>query len=166
MTLGLFKEIDHIICRKKSQYLIENEIKDIISELERTQPEGFTDITNALLDLDHETRREVINLIQTIRDKTIIDGKMHDFSCLTRNKIGITCFSQKSTGNLESFLSSFCSLKKYQSQADRWIGLGIKVIDSEHFIHVYNYDGEKWKRNINMDYRIKLAIKNGLIKEK
>ena len=113
------------------QFKIEKEIKDIISELEQLRPEGFTNLTNALLDLDHETREDLIEFIQRISYQTKIDGKRHDFSLTTKNnKIRITGFSQIGKENLFEVLASFCELKKYQCQADRWIGLGIDVLDS------------------------------------
>ncbi len=165
---GYLKKFDQYYLEGKEEptLLIENEIKDIISELEQTQQEGFTDITNALLDLHHETRKKLINLIQTIRDKTLIDGQRHDFSCFTNNNIGITGISQRGSENLINLLSLLCPLKKYQCQANRWIGLGINVLDSEHIISSYLYYGDKWIHDEIMDQNIKLAIDSGLIKDK
>ena len=165
---GYLKKFDqyYLYGKEEPTLVIETEIKDIISELEQIQQEGFTDITNALLDLHHETRKELIDMIQKMRNNTLIDGQRHDFSFFTKNRIGITCFSQKGTENLESSLSTYCSLKKYQFQADRWIGVGINVLDSEHFISSYLYYGDKWIHDEIMDQNIKLAIDSGLIKDK
>lgn len=149
------------------QFKIETEIRDIIRELEQLQPEGFTNLTNTLLDLDHQTRETIIKSLKKICDMSKDDGKKHDFSLMTKyNKIGITCFSLQGKENLFELLSSFCSLKKYQCQADRWIGLGIDILDSKYLIHAYYFEESKWKRDRYMDQTIKLALNKGLIQKK
>jgi len=147
--------------------IIEKEIKEIIRELEQFQPEDFTNITSALLDLDHKARKDFIAFFRRICYQTTIDGKRHDFSVIGKdNKIGITSFSQIGRENLSELLSSYCILKKYQCQADRWIGLGIDVLDTKHVIHVYIFDEDQWKRDRKMDQTIKFALNKGFIKEK
>jgi len=166
---GYLKKFDqyYLDGKEKPTLLIENEIEKIINELEQVRQEGFTNLTNTLLDLDHSTRGELLKYIQIIRDRTIKDGKRHDFSLLTKHKnIGVTVFSQMGNQELVNNLSLHCELKKYQCHANRWIGLGINVLDSEHIISSYIYFEEEWKPDEIMDQHIKLAIDCGLIKDK
>lgn len=147
--------------------MIEKEISDIIHELENLYPEGFINITNTFLDLSHEARKELIGFINKIIFLSSIDGKRHDFSLMTEiEKTGITCFAQIRTENLHDHLSLFCLLKKYQSKADRWIGLGIDVLDTKRFINTYIFYDEKWKRDKKMDKTMKISLEKGIIKAK
>jgi hypothetical protein len=146
---------------------IEDGIKQIINELEQLHADGFTNLTNVLLDLDHTSRKELLELIEKICTLTKKDGKRHTFSTWTqKNKVGITAFSQKDRENLSEHLSSFCQLKKYQCQADCWIGFGIDILDSSRAIHEYFFYDAKWKRDKNMDQTVKWALKKGVIQSK
>ncbi|MBN1432992.1 MAG: hypothetical protein JW931_09505 [Methanomicrobiaceae archaeon] len=146
---------------------IEKEISDIIHELEQLHPERFINITNTILDLSHETRKSLIEYINKIIFLSTTDGKRHDFSLMTEvKKTGITVFAQIGTENLYDHLSSFCLLKKYQSKADCWIGLGIDVLDTKRFINTYLFYDEKWKRDKRMDKTIKFSLEKGIIKAK
>jgi len=83
-----------------------------------------------------------------------------------KNKVGLTVFSQKGRKNLSEHLSSFCQLKKYQCQADCWIGFGINVLDSTRIVHEYFFYDVKWKRDKQMDQTVKWALKMGFIHSK
>lgn len=148
----------------KPELKIEKGIKEIINELEQLRTGGFTNITNALLDLDHPSRDYLIESIEKMCNLTQNDGKWHSFSVMFRkNKMGIAVFSQKGRENLSAHLSSLCQLKKYQCQADCWIGFGIDILDSNHLIQEYIFDDTKWKQDKHMDQTVEWALKEGLI---
>lgn len=149
------------------QLKMEKEIKAILEDLEQLRPPGFTKLTNTLLDLSHESRENLIKFIKYISFLTTTDGRRHDFSILTeKNKVGITGISQTGRENLLEHLSAYCMLKKYQCQADCWIGLGIDVLDSRRLIHEYFIDEGKWKRDKRMEQTVKFALKKGFLRSK
>lgn len=149
---------------EQPQFKIEKKIKQIINELEQLQPEGFIKFTNAILDLSHEDRDVIIKSIERICSLTKEDGRVHNFSVLTgNNKSGITVFSQIGKENLFNRVSKHSELKKYQSKADSWIGLGIDVLDSKRIIHEYFFDDVIWKRDHRLEHIMKQALQKGLI---
>jgi len=149
------------------QLKIEKEIKTIIEELEQLRPAGFTRLTNTLLDLSHKSREDLIKFIRYISFLTTTDGRRHDFSILTENNgVGLTGFSQVGREDLLENLSAYCMLKKYQCQADCWIGLGIDVLDPRRLIHEYFISEGKWKRDKRMELTVKFALEKGFLRSK
>lgn len=144
---------------------IEREIKQIITELEQLQPEGFINFTNAVLDLNHEDRNALIKSIDKVCSLTKEDSRVHNISFLTGdNKSGVTVFSQKGEEKLSERVTSHTVIKKYQNKTDSWIGLGIDVSDPKQMIHVYSFESFKWKQDTEMDKIITDGLKRGAIR--
>ena len=157
---------DHYLLGKDAPQLkIEKEIKTIITELENLRPNNFTKMTNALLDLNHESRTNFITYLKKVISDTQIDGRRHDFSFIVEpKKIGITVFSQVGRENLLNHLAAFCELKKYQIKSDSWIGFGIDILDSNYFVNEYVFDDEKWRKDPNKERLLKMLYDKKLIR--
>jgi hypothetical protein len=144
---------------------IEKEIMKIIKDLEKLRPDNFTNLTNTLLDLDHRTRKDIIEWMGKIIFNTQIDGNRHDFTMMDKeNKLGITLISQIGRENLQTTLIGYCSLKKYQCKKDKWIGLGIDILDPNYQVHEFFFDDSKWKKDITKEKAVKLAISKKMLR--
>lgn len=144
---------------------IEKEIQRIIIDLEKLQPDNFTDLTNTLLNLDHTTRKKIIQWMEKIKFLTQVDGKRHDFSLMDEgNELGVTIFSQIGHSDLQMILLSYCTLKKYQCKKDKWIGLGIDILDSSYQVHAFYYNDAKWKKDRTMEDELRFALRNKMLR--
>ncbi|HLD98850.1 MAG TPA: SEC-C metal-binding domain-containing protein [Bdellovibrionota bacterium] len=89
-----------------------------------------TDIIFHLYDLSGDFRTRLAQLIQERKKKTWADNKFHSVAIPPDDKyeprFGITYFSSEtdSLKEVENRLHVLCSLRKYQSRADAWLGLG------------------------------------------
>lgn len=119
---------------EKPKLEIEDDILKLVQDLERLTPENFIQISNAILDLRHNLREELIKGIKRASSKTSIDGKRHDtLLYLKPLKTGISVFTQIGTSNLHSNLQDFCNYCKNNYDANCWIGIGIDILDRKHF---------------------------------
>ncbi len=144
---------------------IEPEILRIVKDLEKLRPDNFTEITNAILNLDHTSRKDLINTINERIFKSQTDGKLHDYTFLDKeNKQGITIFSQIGREELAEKLVVYCTLKKYQCKSNLWIGLGINVLDDSYLINEYFFDNSKWRRDSKKERTLKWAIDKKMIR--
>jgi len=125
---------------EKPKLEIEDEILKIIQSLERLIPENFIQISNAILDLRHDSRRKLIKGIERASSKTSIDGMRHDTLLYHKPlKTGISVFTQIGTENLHADLQAFCYYIKNKYHANCWIGIGIDILDRKHFAHEFVY---------------------------
>ncbi len=148
----------------KPEIFIEKEILKIIQDLEKLLPDNFTNLTNAILNLNHESRKDLIKGICYISNTTAIDGKRHDCSIINSvNNIGITVFTQIGRENLLDNLLVYCQLKKYQSKINCWVGLGIDVLDKTFYVHEFVYLDAIWKKNNKFERALANAIKYKMI---
>jgi hypothetical protein len=123
---------------EKPKLEIEEEIFKLIQDLERLTPENFTRISNTILDLRHDLRKQLIEGIKRAASKTSIDGQRHDTLLhLKTIKIGISVFTQIGTANLHTSLKDFCNYCKNNYDANCWIGIGIDILDRTHFAHEF-----------------------------
>ena len=124
--------------KEKPKLEIEDEVLKLIQDLERLTPEHFIQISNTILDLRHYLRKQLIEGVKRASSKTSIDGKRHDTLLHIKSlKIGISVFTQIGTNNLHSNLKDFCKYCKNKNNANRWIGIGIDILDKTHFAHEF-----------------------------
>lgn len=102
----------------------------LCSRLKELNAAKITDIIFYLLDLSSDASIALAEHIQSTKQKTLNDGKRHDFSMPPDEhytpRIGFTYMSldSDSYAKLQQILIPFCQLQKYRSKGDIWIGLG------------------------------------------
>lgn len=146
------------------------EFDKLCQELKKIGKSKITDILFYLFDLSGKARETLVDYIKKIKQKTLIDNKNHDFSLPPNeddpNRFGITYMTSTSdTYDLESRLFTFCTLRKYKSKSDCWIGFGA-IRKSTNMIDAVFFDTEPWKYNKDLEKDTKLLFegKGQLIK--
>ena len=153
----------HYMFQEESPRLeIEPEILKIVKDVELLSIDNFTKLTNAILDLDHPSRKEVIHQMKERINATKKDGNRHDFT-LFGSKEGITIITQRAREELSIILENYCSLKKYQCKANKWIGFGIDILNTDFLVSDFFLDESKWERDPILDKALKWAIKQKMI---
>lgn len=116
----------------------------------------ITDILFNLFDFSSDSIDSLIGFINSVKQKTLLDGKNHDFS-MPPNKnsfpmVGITYFSLGSNNpeELKVKLLTLCEARKYKSRGDIWIGLG-SIKDSKNIIDGIAYNDDKWEYDKEME---------------
>ncbi|OGG00142.1 hypothetical protein A2Y99_02120 [Candidatus Gottesmanbacteria bacterium RBG_13_37_7] len=120
---------------------------NLINQVKQSHNPGLTDAILFLFDLSGNSADKVIELIKKTKESAVKDGKSHDFSMTFDNsKSGITyiCSSDKNQDNNTKKLLSYCTLRKYKSKADLWIGLCSSTI-SKNLVDQIIFNKEPWK---------------------
>lgn len=113
-----------------------------------------TDIIFYLLDWSGEVRDNLVNLIELSKRKTMIDGKMHDFSLIGNGKLsgGVTYISLNSNDidELNSKLLTLCKIKKHTTKSRVWLGIG-SLQGSNSFVDAVVYSNQEWQHNQDLE---------------
>jgi len=109
-----------------------------------------TDIIFYLLDWSGDVRDNLVNLIEHSKRKTVVDGKIHDFSLVGDGKLsgGVTYISLNSNNvdELNSELLTLCKIKKHNTKSKVWLGIG-SLQGSDNVIDVVVYGNHEWQHN-------------------
>lgn len=126
----------------------------LIQELENKGGDGYTKVIEALLEMDDVSRKKIIESFESQKAKTKNDGRLHDFTMTVgNNQLGYTWFIASDDNNLERLferLVSYCSLKKYQTRANRWVGL-ISLIKYPVIIHGWVFNEQPWQHDPELE---------------
>lgn len=121
----------------------------LCNELKNIDSPKITDIVFQLYDLSGKARETLVNFIISTKQKTINDGKLHNFSMppddsfTKRSGITYLSFDSDNEENLKKRLLSICQLRKYHCKADAWIGFG-SYKNSLNMIDVVLFNDQKW----------------------
>ena len=102
----------------------------LCNELKLFNKPKITDILFYLFDLSGKARENLVNLIISIKRKTLKDSKSHNFSMPPDYhyfpRVGISYVSLNSNNDIElkNKLMTLCQVRKYKSKGDVWIGFG------------------------------------------
>ena len=130
--------------------------KRILLDLEKLNQHGYTDIVIKLLDLDGDTRKQIVENLKILKIKTSKDSLIHDATMIILNNpedlqtgLGITVMTGVSEERelLLKKLETYCRLKKYQQKAFEWIGLGKLIDDLDKTINDFFYF--KWEETFD-----------------
>jgi hypothetical protein len=122
----------------------------LCEELKSTNEAKVTDILFYLFDFSGNAIEKLVDLIIDIKQKTLSDGKVHNFSMPPDNnyspRVGITYYSLNSDDieELQKGLLALLQLRKYRSKGDVWIGFG-SLKNSPNMIDTVAFDDQKWK---------------------
>lgn len=120
----------------------------LIDQIKLLHKPGLTDAVFFLYDLSGDSADKVIELIKNTKDSALKDNKTHDFSLIfDGGKSGIT-YICSSKDNIQSSkrLVSYCTLRKYKSNSDLWIGLASNT-KSVRLVDQIIFNKEPWKSN-------------------
>ena len=101
----------------------------------------------------------------TTKNKTLADGKMHDFSLPPDNshspRLGFTYITLNSddTQKLKNRLFILCQARKYKCKGDAWIGFG-SLKHSKNIIDIVAFNDQKWLYDENLEKATKDWPKN------
>ncbi len=149
--LEISDEGDVIKARWKSE--IFDRLCDTLKTLD--QPKA-TDIIFCLLDFSQETRKNLVDMIIQTKQRTLQDGKIHDFSILPDEeylpRVGVTYISLSSNNSeeLAQKLLSLCPLRKYKSSGDVWIGFG-SLKSSMQMIDAVVFNNQQWEYDSTLE---------------
>jgi hypothetical protein len=141
--------------------LIENRWKNddfikLCSEIKIGTNHKLPDILFHLFDMSGNAAENLIKYIKISKEKTQRDGKTHNFVLPPDKKdstpFGITYISFESddADSLTRRLTVQCEMRKYITNADRWLGIG-SLSRSSNFTDVLVYDNNNWEYNEFME---------------
>lgn len=123
----------------------------------------ITDIIFHLLDWSGNARKNFVDLIIKIKQKTLNDGKIHNFSMPPDDsfspRVGVTYTSSNSdnVGELRNNLLMLCQVRKYKYKGDVWIGFG-SLKNSNNMIDVVVFTDQKWEYNEELEKMSKILL--------
>ena len=128
--------------------------------METNEANGFLAI------LSGNARENLVNFIVNTKQKTLADGKFHNFSLPPDDsnspRSGITYVSMDSDNDdeLKKRLLTLSQLRKYKSKGDIWIGLG-SVKNSTNMIDLVVYNNQTWEYNEELE-KISKSLLDGI----
>ena len=127
-----------------------DEFDKLCAQIKKISSEKTTDIIFHLYDLSVDARSTLVKGMKTSRSNTKKDGKFHDFSLPPDYNytphFEISYFSSE-TNSLEEVkrqLLTLCTIRKYRSRGDFWLGLG-SIKDSSNMIDLLIYEYQPWE---------------------
>jgi hypothetical protein len=142
----------------------ENEDFDqLCNQLKTLRQAKITDIIFHLLDWSGDARRNLVNFIINTKQKTLSDGKLHNFSTPPDDsyspRVGVTYFSLNSDNaeELRKRLLTLCQVRKYKSKGDVWIGFG-SFKNSSEMIDLIVFNDQKWEYDEELEKFSKIML--------
>lgn len=130
-------------------------LREIISEIEERKPSGFYRMTEVILDFPHHVREEMADRMYDAREQAVSKGIRSGASFPNpMENDGVTYLVLPSGSEVEELqekLDAFCTLRKYQMRADRWIALGYIVDGSSRWIHYSVFNDEPWEHDPELE---------------
>ena len=139
----------------KKRWKNEN-FNQLCNELTNLNEPKITDIIFHLFDWSGEGRENIVNSINSTKQKTLNDGKIHNFSLLPDDscslRVGATYFSLNTDDSeeLTKQLLTLCQARKYKSKGDVWIGFG-GLRNSLNMIDMVVFNNDKWEYDEDME---------------
>ncbi len=122
-------------------------LRRMILELDaHTEPNGHSEAIIRLLNWDDKGREQLVAGIGEIRKRARAKRRIHDFTMATaEDKAGVTVFAALPSKSAEAMqrLRSYCLMKKYQIQADSWVGF-LTIVDEQPIIQGFVVIHDPW----------------------
>lgn len=135
----------------------------LCDQLKTLDEPKITDIIFHLLDWSGEARKNLVDFIIQTKQKTLQDGKFHNFSMPPDDsyfpRVGVTYISLNSddSGELRKRLLTLCQAKKYRSKGDVWIGFG-SLKSSNEMIDAVVFNNQKWEYDKELEKLAKVML--------
>lgn len=122
-------------------------LRRMILELDaHPEPNGHSEAIIRLLNWDDKGREQLVAGIGEIRKRARVKRRIHDFTMATaEDKAGVTVFAAPPSKSAEAMqkLRSYCLMKKYQIQADSWVGF-LTIVDEQPIIQGFVVIHDPW----------------------
>jgi hypothetical protein len=129
-------------------------LRRIILELDaHKESDGHSEAIIRLLNWDDEGREQLVKGIGEIRKRVRTKHRIHDFTmATTEDKAGVTFFATISSKSAEAMrkLRSYCLMKKYQIQADSWVGF-LTIVEEQPTIQGFVVIHNPWTYDETME---------------
>lgn len=141
----------------------------LCNRLKMLKEPKITDVIFCLMDLSEDARDSLLVAMQTAKQKTISDGRRHDFSIppddLYGSRLGFTyiSFELNSSQQMRQVLMPFCQLRKYKSRGDIWVGFG-SVKDSNEIIDAVAFNNTPWRYDATLEEMSAVLLTKGQYK--
>lgn len=122
---------------EKPSQAIPDLLKEILIDMESIRPPGYIEASTSLLDMGSDSRDDFCAAMIEQRNASSNDREPHDFSFLFFDPgFGITYMFLPSEYSREISvrLPGYCSMKKYQTKIEKWIGLAC-IVDAPGWVH-------------------------------
>ncbi len=128
----------------------------MLMELENYRPPRYLEVACAFLDMSFTARESFVDLFTQQRERTLQDQLLHDFTFqFERGDTYITCMfaPRRRAHELEKRLANYCTLKKYQTKSNLWIGLAC-ITDDPSLLQGSIVLHDPWKYDAEMEQRV------------
>lgn len=135
----------------------------LCNQLKNIDQAKITDIVFHLLDRSENAKKNLVDLIIKTKQKTLNDGKTHNFYMPPDDsyspRVGVT-YSSLNSDNAEELgknLLTLCLVEKYKNKGDVWIGFG-SLKNSYNMIDIVAFKDQKWKYNEELENMSKIIL--------
>ena len=124
----------------------------LLDQLKESRVAGFTDAVFMLNEMSSELADELVVLIETIKLKTVQDGKRHSVSLAIGEgkEQGVSFVCMPAAEMLFQDVLALGTLKKYQLRANEWLSLG-SISGSTKMIDVATFTKKPWEPDPKLD---------------
>ena len=139
-----------------------DEFNQLIEDVKGIPNPTRTDIIFFLFDLAGSGADGLFELIGSVKQSTIHDGKPHNMSMLmTSGDSGITFMGFSDTSALNGDrLQLVAQARKYKSRANEWLGLGWSSA-SDRLVDMIWYGNEPWQKDPELERLAQQSLKQG-----
>jgi hypothetical protein len=130
-----------------------NEYHDkLIEDLKSSGEAGFVDAIFMLFDFAGDSFDALVEQLLNAKEMTRRDGKVHSIATLSdETKSGISFVTRADdVDDLEHRTMAYAQLKKYETRAAEWLGLG-SIATSERLGDIVVYSKEPWQFDAELD---------------
>jgi len=109
----------------KPKLAISSDFRDLIRAIERTNCDGFSEITLYLLNLDGVYHEQISAMLASLRQKVSEDNRCHHVTIAVGEDLGLTVELRGDVAKLDSIDDRYCLLKKYQLKVPIWLFISV-----------------------------------------
>jgi len=135
----------------------------LCNQLKTLDEPKITDVIFYLLDWSGDARKNLVDFLIQTKDKTLQDGKSHNFSMPPDDsyspRIGVTYISLNSNNAevLKKRLLTLCQARKYKSKGDVWIGFG-SLESSDGMIDAVVFNDQQWEYDEELEGLVRAML--------
>lgn len=145
----------------------DRDFEQLCNDLKSFNTENIAEILFYLYDWSGKARSDLVKMIRQTKAKTELDNKDHSFTLLggIDNKMGVSYLSINSDSKalITNKLSSFTTLRKYNSEASIWLGLG-SLQSSTSMVDIAILIKGEWQYDNVLEKHAKELLNRGQIK--
>lgn len=147
--------LSHLLSEKNDP--IHNRWKDpefekLSKVLKSSNHNKITDIIFHLLDWSGESRKNIVEQMIRIKNKSRIEGATQSIATATAPEFGVSYIVLESTNfdKLDNDVNIYSVVRKYKSKCDAWLGLG-SFANSPNLVDFMVYLDELWEFDAELD---------------